>query len=346
MNIAPVRCAVEDQSQVAPARGAVRSVALHLGLPAELVDRVALAATELAQNLHLHAVQGELVAAAGRAENGTRTLDLFAVDRGPGVARFDRCLVDGYSTGGTMGTGLGAVRRLAAEFDAVSEPGLGTVVFARFAAEQMDAAGHDPEHFDLGVVGFPLAEDDPNGDAFAVVRRGNRLVVLVADGLGHGTLAAAASGAAVHALSGLADHEPGRLLGEVNRELVSTRGAAVSIASLDLDTARGGGELVSAGMGNVSVVVVGPDAETRRIATSHGTVGARAVASPSEQRTPFPGGGALIMHSDGLHSRWTLAGRPELMRHRAPVIAAALWREQQRGSDDSMVVVVKAARTL
>ena len=95
MNVTPVRCAVEDQSQVAPARGAVRAVARQLGLPTVLVDRVALAATELAQNLHLHAVQGELVVAAGRAEDGTRTLDLFAIDRGPGVTRFDRCLVDG-----------------------------------------------------------------------------------------------------------------------------------------------------------------------------------------------------------------------------------------------------------
>jgi anti-sigma regulatory factor (Ser/Thr protein kinase) len=343
VSVIALRCAVEDQSQVAPARGAVRTLAHQLGLPTALVDRAELAATELAQNLHRHAVQGELVVSAGQVDDGTPTLDLLAIDRGPGVARFDRCLVDGYSTGGTMGTGLGAVRRLAAEFDAVSEPGLGTIVFARLAADPARVAG--PPHFDLGALGFPLAEDDPNGDAFAVVRRGNRLVVLVADGLGHGPLAAEASGAAVRALAGLADHEPGRVLGEINRTLVPTRGAAVSVASLDLDAARGGGELRSAGMGNVSLVVVGPDTEMRRVATSHGTAGARARVTPVEQRTPFPGGGALIMHSDGLHSRWTLAGRRELLRHRAAVIAAAVWREQQRGSDDSMVVVVKAARS-
>ena len=35
-----------------------------------------------------------------------------------------------------MGTGLGAVRRLAADFDAVSEPGSGTIVLARFTTER------------------------------------------------------------------------------------------------------------------------------------------------------------------------------------------------------------------
>ena len=45
-----------------------------------------------------------------------------------------RCLTDGYSTAGTPGTGLGAVRRLANEFDIYSAPGEGTIVMARFGA--------------------------------------------------------------------------------------------------------------------------------------------------------------------------------------------------------------------
>jgi hypothetical protein len=38
---------------------------------------------------------------------------VIAIDDGPGIADIERSLGDGFSTGGTPGTGLGAVRRLA-----------------------------------------------------------------------------------------------------------------------------------------------------------------------------------------------------------------------------------------
>lgn len=344
---APLRMTVEDRTQVSPARSAVRTAADRIGLSASVVDRAALAATELAQNLHLHATGGELIIFAEiDADDGRPTLTMLAVDRGPGVERFDRCLVDGYTTGGTMGTGLGAVQRLAADFDGVSEPGLGTIVFAQFTTE--GAPGGGSTRFDIGALGFPLEDDEPNGDGFTTVHRGGRVVVLVADGLGHGPQAADASRAATHALGPLADRSPGGVLREINQVLAPTRGAAVSVASLDLDVARDGGELVTSGMGNVSVLIAAPDATSHRVATAHGTVGARPAANPPEHSTTFPAGGLLVLHTDGLHSRWTLDGRSELLRHRSVVIATALWRDHQRKGDDSLVVVVKAnpARSL
>ena len=55
----------------------------------------------------------------------------------------ERCLSDGYSTAGTPGTGLGAVRRLATEFDIHSVPGEGTIVMARFGAATGTATRRD-----------------------------------------------------------------------------------------------------------------------------------------------------------------------------------------------------------
>ena len=140
---APSRLPVDDSSQVPLARALATRAAVRAGLAPARVEVVALVATELAENLHRHAVGGELVlvpppaqGAATRAA-GAGDLWVLAVDRGPGVARFDRCLADGYSTGGTMGTGLGAVVRLADRFDAVSEPGRGTVVAAAFAVASL-----------------------------------------------------------------------------------------------------------------------------------------------------------------------------------------------------------------
>ena len=95
--------------------------------------KVAIVATELANNLLRHAGGGELLLQT-LGDDESPVVELLAIDRGPGMADVARCLADGYSTGGTPGTGLGAVRRLATEFDIYSAPGEGTIVMARFGA--------------------------------------------------------------------------------------------------------------------------------------------------------------------------------------------------------------------
>lgn len=339
----PSRVPVEDPSQVPLARAlAVRAAGLA-GLSPQEVDAVALVATELAENLHRHAVGGELVLVPRRAQPAARDeapgLWVLALDRGPGVERFSRCLVDGYSTGGTLGTGLGAARRMAASFDAVSEPGRGTVVAAGFGAGAVDAAGIG---WDVAGLGFPLGTESVNGDGWSLARRGSRLVVLLADGLGHGPDAALASSTAASALPALTDLDPAPLLLAVHERLRGTRGAAVTVAVTDLDALRGGGPVTGVGLGNVSLLVAGPDGGSHRTATSHGTAGAGARVKPRPHVLALPAGGTLVLHTDGLTSRWDLTGRAELLRHGALLVCAALWRDHARGSDDSMVVVAKA----
>lgn len=339
-----LRTPVEDATQVRIARNLAVQLATAAGLDARRTDVVALTATELAENLHRHAVGGELLVRCTTEQpgHGQAELTLIAVDRGPGVENFSRCLRDGYTTVGTMGTGLGAVSRLTDRFDAVSEPGRGTVVLGGFALDTRSPQRADAG-FDVGAIGFPIETETENGDSWSVQRRGNAVTVMLADGLGHGPDAAAASGAAVAEFGAVRSGGPLELLAHVNRQISGTRGAAVSVARLDLEAARDGGAVVSAGMGNVSIVVVAPDGRTRRLATSHGTAGARGRPAPTEQRHAFPARGVLVLHTDGLSSRWTLDGRGRLLSHHADTIAAALWRDHSRGTDDSFVVVAKAA---
>jgi hypothetical protein len=49
----------------------------------------------------------------------------------------------------------------------------------------------------------------------------------------------------------------------------------------------------------------------------------------------------IVMHSDGLSSRWSLAEYPGLVQCHPAVIAAALFRGFSRGRDDSTVVVLR-----
>src|SRR4051812_8934980 len=102
---------IDDASKVGEARRAAQTLA-NFELTAEIAAKVAIAATELANNLRLHAERGELlIQTLGNEEE--MVIELLAIDRGKGMANVAQCLTDGYSTAGTPGTGLGAVKRLA-----------------------------------------------------------------------------------------------------------------------------------------------------------------------------------------------------------------------------------------
>jgi hypothetical protein len=55
----------------------------------------------------------------------------------------------------------------------------------------------------------------------------------------------------------------------------------------------------------------------------------------------LPVGGVLIMHSDGLQSRWSLASYPGLQSRHPAVIAAVLARDFDRQRDDLTVLVAR-----
>jgi hypothetical protein len=57
---------------------------------------------------------------------------------------------------------------------------------------------------------------------------------------------------------------------------------------------------------------------------------------------PWPGGGALVMMSDGLKSHWQLGKYHGLLERHPGLIAGVLYRDYSRGTDDTTVLVVRA----
>jgi anti-sigma regulatory factor (Ser/Thr protein kinase) len=114
---------VDHASAVGDARRTARDLARSAHLDASATGKLELAVTELATNLLQHAGEGDLLL---RGTNGVApAVEVLALDRGPGMADPAACMRDGHSTAGTQGTGLGAVRRMAAEFDLLSRPARG-----------------------------------------------------------------------------------------------------------------------------------------------------------------------------------------------------------------------------
>ena len=322
---------LEANPDVGAVRRRLGALAGELGLDEARAGDAALIASELASNVLKHARHGG--ALVGRAQAGERCgVAVAAWDRGPGM-NLEACLRDGMSTTGTLGAGLGAAQLLATRFDAYSAPGLGSVVTATALA-----AGPTPDtRFAIGGVCVPYPGLAVCGDAWDVHVDGDRTTILACDGLGHGDGAAAAAAALIAAFRTAPDAPLAAILERADRAARTTRGAAATVARIDL--ARR--ELAVAGVGNVAAWLVGDAA--RQLVTQHGTLGQAAPRAIREERREFPPGAMLVLCSDGIKSRWSLDGHHGLAGRDPLTIATVLWRDFARGRDDASLAVVREA---
>ncbi|GGV78638.1 hypothetical protein GCM10010228_47230 [Streptomyces massasporeus] len=490
---------VRDSTRVHDARVAAEAAAALAGLDERRTAAAALVATELATNLLKHAEGGQVlidvvappVLREGR--EGPRAVQIAAIDHGPGIADVPAALRDGFSTGRSLGAGLGTCLRLSDDFALHSVPGRGTVAVARvsttprggevpvrpedgafaggqwpggeppfgavacggltghpavsggapgFAGETqgttagpapaagraqgtgqgpyeapgqappgtgtpppptapihahprtgtpvpqssahgltdtgtpgadqgsrpappdgLGEAGADPvrrtapagaypdsgsapQNRSLRVAGvraggvnIPYGGAEYSGDAWAWVRAGDRVTLMLADGLGHGPEAARASSAAVAALYRWAHLSPAESLGRLHDALKGTRGAAVAMAQLDL----GAGRLRFAGIGNVGARLH-TGGTWHHLLSRPGIVGVHRPATLREEEADWMDDPLLILHTDGLPSRWTPPSGPGLPAADPAVTAAVTIRDTSSPArpvrDDTAVAVL------
>jgi anti-sigma regulatory factor (Ser/Thr protein kinase) len=321
---------MQESSRVGEARRHAMGLAEQCGLDEVAAGRLALVVTELANNLVRHARDGQLLL-AGRPLRGE--VEVIAMDRGPGIVDVRRSLDDGFSTGGTPGTGLGAVRRLAHHFDMHSDVPKGTVVVARVAGAAIPVRAAPA--IDAGAISLCAPGEQVCGDDWAFGIEGLMATVMVADGLGHGPEAAAASRAARDVFSDSPLAQPREQLQETHARLRSTRGAAVMLLQAD----AGAGTIRSAGAGNVMARLVSGTYD-RAILGQHGTAGIT-IRTPEEASTPWPPHAMLVVWSDGVEARWSADTITPLLARDPTLAAAVLLRDHCRGRDDATVAVLR-----
>lgn len=328
------RFPIEDTSQVGEARRAAQSLAAELGFDDEAAGRLALAITELGTNLVRHVGPNRACALlVGQEADSIRVLSL---DQGPGMD-LARCLRDGFSTGGSSGIGLGAVQRQASTFSGCSLPGRGTVLAALFAprVERRLVPRQAPDAFRIGGLVLAAPGEQVAGDAWAVSRDGDRALLMVADGLGHGPGAAEAADKMVSLLRQQPVGSPAAFLERAHDPMRMTRGAAVTAVLMDAAAPT----LQYAGAGNVIGRLISGVVD-RSLLAQNGTLGMQ-VRRLQDMPYDWPAHAVLVLHSDGIVSRWSLADVPALLQAEPIVIAGWILRDHLRGRDDATVVVVR-----
>lgn len=324
---------VQEMSQTGQARRRAAELAERLGMDSEESGRVGLVVTEAATNLVKHAQGGEIVLGAVRDER-RQAVEIVAMDHGPGIRDVDRAMRDGYSSYGSMGSGLGAIRRNAGVFDLYTGES-GTILFARVGPEPAKDAEAGP--MEIGAVCVPCPGETVPGDGWAVAHVDGRTQVLIVDGLGHGAGAHEAASLAARVFSNRAGEAPLAMIEILHDALRPTRGAAGAVVELNPNerTAR------IAGVGNISGAILAGD-RSRSMVSHHGVLG-HTMHRGNEFVYPWPPGSLVILHTDGVTTHWDLDRYPGLIRRHPTVIAAAIYRDFHRRKDDATVVAVREA---
>ena len=324
--------AIAHASDVAAARRAGQKLADALGFDDVKAGRLAIVVTEAATNILKHAGEGMLTIMRTQSSVPMAGVDVIAIDNGPGIVDLDFALRDGVSTAGTSGTGLGALRRQADEFDAWTQHGRGSAFFMRI---WRGMASPEPCGVEVGALCTPLAGEDACGDGWAVTCDLDGATLLGVDGLGHGPEAAKAAAGAIHALEKRPAALPSEVVHTAHEQLRITRGAALSVARIDY----GSDEVRFAGIGNVGATVV--DGTARRALVSHNGIVGHNMRKVQEFSAPFPPGALCVLYSDGIQTQWDLAAYPGLHVHAPALVAAVLMRDFIRRRDDAMVLVAR-----
>jgi anti-sigma regulatory factor (Ser/Thr protein kinase) len=327
---------VDEQTQIGGARRAAVEIGHANGLSADAVGRLAIVVTEAATNIIRHAGHGIMVFRA--VPSGHKAIvEVLALDKGPGISDVARAMRDGFSTSGTAGNGLGSMRRLAEMFAIYSQPGAGTALVARIGerAQSSERTPQSPSLDDhLAVVCVPLRGENESGDAWRIVVTGPLVSVLLVDGLGHGPEAAATAAIATTLFPRVATEPPEKALLAISEAMRGSRGAALSMSVIDRATRQ----TRFAGVGNVDSRVIALGG-TEHLIPQNGIVG-HTMPMARSVSVPWPVGALLVMHSDGITTRWRPDAYPGLMTAHPALVAGVIYRDFGRDRDDATILVL------
>ena len=320
---------VTDQSSIGEVRRTAAAMGQRLGFDETRSGELALLATEVSRNVLVHGGGGQVIV-SGLVEDGKLLARLVAMDRGPGISDIAKAMDDGYSTAGTPGSGLGAMKRMASEFE-IFTGSKGTIVMVGVGEPAM------PDSLNFAGMTVPYPGERVSGDGWFLHRDQDRTLAMLIDGLGHGWGAAEAAQEAIATFTKNVSLGPADLLGTIHDALRKTRGAVAGVVEIRPRT----GKVIFSGVGNISALLITPGS-SKNMVSHNGTLGAT-ISRVQEFQFDWIPDAMLVLHSDGVQTRWDLSSYPGLTAKHPAVICGALLRDFRRQRDDAGVIVIKAA---
>lgn len=325
---------IQDRSYVSFIKREIHNKVSALHFSEKQVAEIDIILSEITSNLIKHAQRGELLYKISSNEK-TSTFDVICIDNGPGMEDSLSMMKDGVSTTGTLGQGLGALKRLSTVFHLYSIPGWGTVLYSSMSSHFAEQS-HGKMNLNIKAVCISKPPEIVCGDGCRVRQINNGVQILFADGLGHGQHAKDAVDKAGDFFLSCDDIEPVAIIRQMHDVVRNTRGLVLTVASFERDT----GEWKICGVGNIFTKLYS-GITSKVYFPYNGTVGLAIPNSMKASTFPIEKNQHLIMCSDGIKTRWELTKYPAILRNHGFILAAALYKDFSRGTDDASVLVAK-----
>ncbi len=333
-NCTHVKLKVIDRSYVSFIKKEIKRLSEQVGFTPYKLAELDIVVAELISNILKHAREGELLVKIIDTPN-LQGLELISVDRGPGMANAEVMLTDGASSTNTLGQGLGSIKRLSDVFEIYSLPQWGTILLSRMYINKPDVADlkDSPK---INALMIPKPGETECGDGWYKIESKRHVRLIALDGLGHGPEAAKAVYHAVKEFKVTGSMSPDDTVQLIHKNIRSTRGAVGMVLHLD----KINNSISYVGLGNISARIIGYE-KIKSLMSYNGIIGHSKPNTIKSYVAEWHKNETLIVHSDGLKSRWDLNHLPNIMNHDGSVIAAALYKDFSRNTDDLLIIVTK-----
>ncbi|WP_028865874.1 PP2C family protein-serine/threonine phosphatase [Psychromonas aquimarina] len=173
-----------------------------------------------------------------------------------------------------------------------------------------------------------------NGDTVFIFFEEDHLFVAIVDGAGHGQEAHSIALICREFILTNKHMDLAALMSELHEKIRGTRGGVAIIGKLDYETRQ----FRYVGVGNIYLRRFGRF--SKHEITQDGVIGYH-IRTPQEKVIEMTGGDILILHSDGITSRFDVNDYPEILRDDAETIANNLIEKFGKKNDDAACAVIR-----
>jgi len=341
---------IENNSDIGVCRRKAVLFAKGLGFDEVKTGEVAILTTELVTNVIKYGGgNGHFVLFRMQDIQGHKGLEIWCCDYGKGISNMPQVFKDGYSSGNSLGVGLGSARRLSDEFEINPEPlpDVLNLVIPRYEMVKtyIRACKWLPDtrwigvnkKLIIGAASRPKPGENFNGDNYVICHLSENIsLAAVIDGLGHGKEAHVASQSAKERILLNPDLPLNTLMEQIHRSLRGTRGATVGITRLDTELNK----VDFIGIGNIEGQIL--SSIKKQNFTSLGGIVGHNMRTPRIFEYNFERGSNISMYSDGITSRWQNNGIE--WQKQPQQIAEHILNNHARINDDATILIIRNAK--
>ena len=336
---------LDEEANIGQVRRALRKCAADLNFNERQMAEIDIAIKEIGSNaIKFARSTGQIYFTETDAGLDPPGLEIIYVDKGPGIEDTALAIEDGYTTTGSMGAGLGAVKRMVDEFYIYSmvpsstrrlsmygRTNHGTAMVLRKYLNEVEHKGSNVQSR-WGAFTRPQIGEESNGDGYIIKTSEDRQLVAIIDGLGHGEGARTATDAAIASVEENSEASVEVILRAAHEALRPTRGAVMGLAAIDWASRT----VEYGGIGNTDFRVLGGSKPLRFISLN-GTLGSR-LERVKVFKEQLPRAATMILSTDGISDRWDAESYPGLLGLDPQLFCGVVMRDYGRPNDDATIL--------